>query len=108
VVGAHPQHAAMLPMDDHAISAPQVPDPSSPDAWVDTPTVEKQGSPDLDLLNVIVPHRPAEQRQRAEADAQPCPYVHHGQMVKGWCHSYYQNTDADGQRGADRQIHHRT
>ena len=56
VVGADPQHAVLQIYND-AIPAPDAPNPSAPDAVVNTPTFDDQGATDLDAFNVRVRHR---------------------------------------------------
>jgi hypothetical protein len=61
VIGAYSQYTAILQMDDDAIPAPQVPDPTAPDAVMNAPAFEEQRPPDFDPFDVIVAQRPLEQ-----------------------------------------------
>src|ERR1035438_268891 len=57
IVGADPQDAAIPKMDDDTIPAPQIPDPTAPDAVVNAPPFEDQRASDFGLHYVGVTDR---------------------------------------------------
>src|ERR1043165_4045352 len=82
-------------MDYHAITAPEIPDPSSTKAQVDSPTFDNHRASHFNLLNIGVRNRRAEERKRPETNRQAISLVHNGQMVESWPQEETQQTSPE-------------
>ncbi len=92
VVGADPQKA-LLEVDDNAIPTPEIPNPASTQAVVDTPAIEDGRLSNLDLLDVGVTHRSMKKWHWTEANRQSVALVHDGQMME--CRGEQSDQQAD-------------
>src|SRR5204863_6399767 len=64
------REAAAAQGNDHAITTPKVPHPTAARTQVDATTLDDRRPPHLDARDVVVSHRPPEQRQRPKGDQQ--------------------------------------
>ena len=90
-------------MDDHAITAPQIPDPATTQAQMNSPTVENRRATDFDLLNVGVWNPGTEERQRAETNRQAISLIYHRQMMEAHRQQCRQDA-ADGEDDGKRRL----
>jgi hypothetical protein len=102
VISTYPQHAAVLEVNDHATPAPEVPDPPTTDAVVDSPAVEDQCASDFNLIDVGVFHGPSEQGHWAESNRQSLALVHDRQVMERW------GKQADEQANATTDVNARS
>jgi hypothetical protein len=75
----------VVQINDHTVPARQIPNPSTPNAQMNSPPVQQQRPPCLDLADVLVPYPLAKQGQWAETNEQMVASVRDGQVLKGGC-----------------------